>query len=735
MTARWRGLLIVALLLAGFALKGWLLTPPPAQTASATGFNVGRAIGRLERILGDERAHPVDTAADDAIRNRLIAEIRAFGLEPRVQEETDCSATPGARFVSCSRVRNVIATIPSLGPGPQLLLNAHYDSTATGPGASDDGLGVAVLLEIGSILRASPPPRPVTLLFNEGEEFGLNGAHAFLRSDPLARRVNSLINIDVRGVTGPALMYETSDPNGAALGIYGEATQRPYANSVSTDFAKLIPNTTDVVLFKPRGWTLMNYGIIGNETRYHSPGDNIRALDPDSVGHVGSEVLAATRAMAAVSEPAKASSGHMVFADVAGRALIRLPLLAAGAFLALFLAVSAVLAWRTRSFGLPLATAAGMTVGGIAAGAIAGSLFGFVRAGDFWRAHPLVSYLAIYAVMLLVMTLIHARFGREIGRDRMRSASWLLILIVGSAASLALPGATIFFLVAPALALAGIALEDRARGIARMLVAAAILFQFVMIAELLALVEMLLIDGPLWAVAPFGALAVLPALAESDSRELRPAIALLATAAVSLSLGALVMSRSSAERPLAFGIEYFRDLASKSANWTVVSKQAPLPDGFPGEWKRGVLPFNGRVRWIARAPILPAPAGRVDLVGHEAAGAGRRLTLALSPGGADTISIRFPKEAKVLALGLPGSASRIPATGEPEKPLLRCSGRSCEGLQIEVILGDRKPFIAEVFATRFALPPQAGPLVGGRPSNSQPQYSPDQTITRSLIRL
>ncbi|MFL6731811.1 MAG: hypothetical protein ACJ8EP_05650 [Sphingomicrobium sp.] len=49
MTARWRGLLIVALLLAGFALKGWLLTPPPAQTASATGFNVGRAIARLER--------------------------------------------------------------------------------------------------------------------------------------------------------------------------------------------------------------------------------------------------------------------------------------------------------------------------------------------------------------------------------------------------------------------------------------------------------------------------------------------------------------------------------------------------------------------------------------------------------------------------------------------------------------------------------------------------------------
>ena len=64
-------------------------------------------------------------------------------------------------------------------------------------------------------------------------------------------------------------------------------SRRPFANSISTDFAKLIPNTTDVVFFKPRGWTLLNYGIIGNETRYHSPGDNLAALDRNSVAAVG----------------------------------------------------------------------------------------------------------------------------------------------------------------------------------------------------------------------------------------------------------------------------------------------------------------------------------------------------------------------------------------------------------------------------------------------------------------
>ena len=186
--ANWaRSLMVSALLLAGFGLKGLLLTPPPAPSPVAAGdFDTNRAVGRLERILGDQRPHPVDSPDDDAVRGRLIAELRAIGLQPEVHEAMDCSAMPKTRFVSCSHVRNVIATIPSSAPGPQLLLNAHYDSTPTGPGAGDDGLGVAVLLEIGSILKQNSPARPVTLLFNEGEEFGLNGAHAFVR-DPLAR--------------------------------------------------------------------------------------------------------------------------------------------------------------------------------------------------------------------------------------------------------------------------------------------------------------------------------------------------------------------------------------------------------------------------------------------------------------------------------------------------------------------------------------------------------------------
>jgi len=108
---------------------------------------------------------------------------------------------------------------------------------------------------------------------------------------------------------------------------------------------------------------------------------------------------------------------------------------------------------------------------------------------------------------------------------------------------------------------------------------------------------------------------------------------------------------------------------------------------------------------------------------------------ALSPGGGDSVSIRFPEGAKVLALGLPGEAVPVPASGEPKKAALRCTGRSCEGLVIEALLGDPRPVTVELYSMRFGLPAEAKSLVAARPHNAIPQYAPDSTITRSHVKL
>ena len=728
-----KSILMLALLLLCFAFKGVLLDPPqPPAHRPAGSFDTARAVARLQRILGDQRPHPVDSPANDAVRDRLIAELRGIGLEPSIQDAVDCSAMPKSRGVSCSRVRNVIATIGD-GPGKHLLLNAHYDSTPTGPGAADDGVGVATLLEIASLLKGSPPARPVTFLFNEGEEFGLNGASAFVRQHPLANNVDALINIEARGVSGPALMFETSEPNGTAIAIFGAAAARPYANSMSMDFAKLIPNTTDVVEFRPKGWTMLNVAIIGNETRYHTPGDTLAALDRASLYHVGSEVLAMTKTMAGPASPS-AGSGRSVFTDIAGRFFISLPLPVAAVALGLMVLLALVLAFRRKALGRALGLVASMVAGGIVAAGLASVAAGTIRAGDFYRAFPLIAYLAVYATMLWAMLALFSRYRGPQGRSQLLAASWLLTLLLGGGLSLFVPGASIYFLFAPALALAGIALAERSPPTSRWLLIAAALVQLLMLAQLLALIELLLIDGPLWAVTPLAALTVLPFLVELDEAVPRPVLLALAVTAIGFWVAALVVPRASAERPAAFTIDYFRNHTGDKAYWTVASKQAPLPATFPGNWSRKVLDYSSRTRWVSAAPMLDVPAPGLRVLRSMPVGQGRRVWLALSPGGGNAVAIRFAKQSKVEALGLSGAALPLPATGDPEKAALRCSGRSCEGLVIEALFADREPVIAELFATRFALPPEGAPLAALRPANAHPQYGPDSSVRMKTVR-
>ena len=216
---------VLILTLAALAAKSLLLSVPPVRSAPGE-FNADRAKAQLAYILGDERPHPADSEGDDLVRARLITVLQQMGLKPIVRDQFVCNDFQKARLVACARVRNVVAVI---GPptGKALLLSTHYDSVPVGPGASDNGIGTATLLEVGSILKDRPLKRPIILLFNEGEELGLIGARAFL-ADPLSRNVDSLLNFEARGVNGPVTMFETSQPNGAAIATYAASVHRPY---------------------------------------------------------------------------------------------------------------------------------------------------------------------------------------------------------------------------------------------------------------------------------------------------------------------------------------------------------------------------------------------------------------------------------------------------------------------------------------------------------------------------
>jgi hypothetical protein len=721
-------LAIFVLLLAAMALKGSLLTlPSPPASADAAGFDANRAHQRLARILGDQRPHPVDSDAGDAARARLIAEMQAVGLAARISDEFACNGR-GGQAVTCARVHNLVATI---GPAEEhhLLLVSHYDSTPTGPGASDDGIGVATMLEVASVLRGQRLTRPITFLFDEGEEAGLIGARAFIERDPIAARTDIAVNLESRGVTGPAIMFETSRPNGAAIALFRSAVARPVGNSLSTDLYGLIPNSTDVTVFAERPWTILNFAVIGNETRYHSAGDDLASLDPRSLQHMGEQTLGIARLVALEGPPAGA--GERLYTDIIGQMLIEMPLSFGLVLLALLLLFFLVEGWRRRALGLPLL---GMAAALIGSGALAFAghfIVQLLRAGDFWEAWPLVTTTAVYASALAACLIGLLLVARTMERTRLRAAFWLFFLLLGTAICVVAPGAAIYFLLPPLVASIGMECRrwwpwaERAGAIA-----AAILL-YLTFGPALDLFETLMNGGPLWAFAPLGATILLPALIELRPIANRsiPAFALAALCWIAAG----VAPAYSADRQQLFTIEYVWDEATHSGRFAINNDGAPVP--YDGAWARTEMPYTTRRRWAAPAPALPGPAPTVTIGYQQPVNGGRILRLRIAANGAESVTLIAPAEARLRRAGNGAFVSNFGANDGHDRYAIRCAGRACDGALIDVVIGSMAPVELTIVGTRSGLPPAAAPLVRARPQTARPQYAPDSTISVGHIRL
>jgi hypothetical protein len=727
--------LVLVALLGAMAAKGLLEQPPALRSQSAPGeFDAARAKARLAVILGDQRPHPADTPASDQVRARLVAQLQQIGLTPIVRDQFACNELFKQRGVSCARVRNVIAV---LGPpsGKALLLNAHYDSVPMGPGASDCGQCVATLLELGAILKNQPLKRPVILLFNEGEELGLVGARAFL-ADPVSRNVDSLINLETRGVRGPVNMFETSRPNAAPIAVFASAVKDPTANSLSTDVYRLLPNYTDVNSFSERGWLTLNFAPIGNETRYHSAGDNLAALDLSTLQHMGDQALAVTLALAN-HDPGPAA-GNRIFMDVAGHALVTVPLMVGITLLAaLLIALAALTIGRggiVRGGAVVFGTMAGSTV----LAWLALTLIGALRQGMFWRAQPIWTHLATYASVMLVAAVLLATVARPSDVRRLRASFWLAYVAFGAVIGFIAPGGIIFFLFPPLFALIGMVAARRWRPAEAIGSAAAILLLYVTWGGLLGLLEELLNSGPMWLFAPLGSLLLLPVLIEAKplfERTTPRAAAGVAGLLAVLGWGAAFAAPAySADRQQRFVIQHVTDASAGQSWWSVLNDSAPLPSGFGGGWKRGKLPLSDRPRWLSPAPADPgARAPDVQLLSQSEAAKIRTLSLRLAANGNDWVQLIAPADARIRTAGVPGFIRPIDPRGDG-KYFISCDGRSCDGIAVQVTTGELKPIDLVLAGGKAPLPPIAAPLLAARPRFARPQYHRDESITYRHVK-
>ena len=280
---------LIALVWAGVAG----ITPPAVvpETAPPGEFSAARAMRHLRVIAA--HPHPVGSLENQKVREYLVAQLESLGLHPEVQEATALNE----RKSSAARVYNILARKAGMHAGLALALAAHYDSVPAGPGAGDDGAGVAALLETARALNADSAPlrNDVLFLFTDGEEAGLFGAKAFVAENPAAKEIGLILNFEGRGDSGPSMMFETSSENGWLIGQLAGAAPFPRASSTSAAVYSQMPNSTDLSVFKQAGLAGLNFAFIGSPERYHTPEDTPENLDQRSLQHHGSYALALAR--------------------------------------------------------------------------------------------------------------------------------------------------------------------------------------------------------------------------------------------------------------------------------------------------------------------------------------------------------------------------------------------------------------------------------------------------------
>ena len=605
-----------------------------------------------------QRPHPMGSPDAARVRAHVLAELAVLHVPSEVQEATGV----GTRYQVAGRVHNVIARMPGTKPGgPAILLMAHTDGVPAGPAASDDGSGMAVLLETLRALRAGPPlEHDVITLFTDGEEVGLLGAAAFVREHRWAHDVAATLNFDARGTTGRAFMFETG-PGDLDIVRFYRGAPNVNGTSLMVTVYRTLPNDTDLSELAILGRPALNFAFADGVDRYHTTQDNVFQLNPGSIQHEGAQALAITRALANGPLP-RPTTGDAVFFDFPVLGLVlypqgaALPLAALSAVLVGF--TLATIRRRERRWirDLILGTLATIFAAALGGGAAYLAGLGMTRVHATLGGTPALSGVYAIAIALLALMLTAAcwalarRWGSAAGTHGGALLVWTILTLLVSWKA---PGAS-FLLVWPLVAASVAALlEPRQDSIASAslwlstVIATALL---VPIIYSIGLILLGLIGGGgviMGVLTPLLALVIAPQFeAVVGARRWRATLVVLAAAVLFFVVGAITV-RNSVTHPVPSILVYAADADANNAwlvtpaslekrsSWSAAALGAAQKFMTPGQQ----LAAGGPPPWLTnvfgeelRVAVSPAP--RVSLTGPVATviadstiDAGRLLTL------------------------------------------------------------------------------------------------------------
>lgn len=707
--------------------------PEPAD-APAAHFSATRAASALHEIIGDT-PHPVGTPAHDAVRDRLAARLRTLGYDVAFQQRFACN--PSA---FCAPVTNLIARAPGQSGADSLLVAAHYDSVPAGPGASDDGLGIATLVEVARAVRAEHFRNTIVFLVTDAEEAGLLGAEGFVTDGDASKGIAAVINVDCRGSSGASYMFETSRNNRWLIPIVARSLPRPATSSLYFNIYELLPNDTDMTVFKRAGYAGVNFANIGGVVHYHTPLDSMANLSLPLLQHDGDHALAMLRALGD-TDLRQTSDQNAVWFDVLSLFIIWWPqgLTVWLVIIALaMLIVGAALRVRENE-----TTARAITFGVLAffgalllafvAGFVLSRLAGARAHGATWVAYPLPAIAAMWLVGIGSTIAVFSLAARRAGFDGLFLGAGLCWSALSVAFLIALPGGTYLALV-PAMVMAICALLRAIVDLDDAVIAsisggvAAVLHFPVAISFYTAL------GAPVLPVIAVVVALVMTAFVSMWRRAALPAFALALVAAL-LALGHPPYEPSSPRR---LNVRYVDDGQPK---WQLdaLTPQLRAAAQFDAQAKNVSPWWSGNVKaYEAPAPALSLPPVEMRVLRDERAGNKRTLLVAVrSQRGAPRLSFMF-HAASIESLRVNGV---VPPPRTRGRDFLapgwhRVIVRGAAEAQIEIVTSDMQPLEAVAADATYGLPPQGAPLARAREASiCVPSDDGDVTQTMRRARL
>lgn len=152
------------------------------------------------------RPHPYNSHSNDVVHSYILTRLQKVASRyshVHISQDlvSNASWPVGSSYGVYFEGTNILVKIDGSDPEYQdkggVLFSAHYDSVSTAPGVTDDGMGVATLMQMVEYLGQRRPKRTAIFNINNGEEDGLMGAYVWVL----------LLYAQARGILNFALQF------------------------------------------------------------------------------------------------------------------------------------------------------------------------------------------------------------------------------------------------------------------------------------------------------------------------------------------------------------------------------------------------------------------------------------------------------------------------------------------------------------------------------------------------